>query len=1267
MTCASADNRELLRQLAQAGRQLDAATLIEYRRYAPNTQERMRQPLDDCAAVTRDGYRMAATELSRCRQAALKAQRQILAITNSTAGKHPAAADHIRQISTAADEMLELIDATAAANRQKRDRLTAFNIILFGRTMTGKSTLMEILTGGDGSTIGKGAQRTTRDRREYTWLDKSLTITDVPGIEAVGGTEDEANAHHAAQSADLILFLITDDGPQPGEAQHLNILRGQGRPLVGVMNVKRAVGSPVEKRRFIRDQSKIFDPVRLYQIKRQFNELIQADHTGQPLDLVPIHMLARFQADREIQPANRDQLECASRFWELESKVLNTIIHQGPYLRKRSFLDTAADANRQTERDLYSLAELLTAQSERFSGRITELRSYHRSFERESQSRCEQAVQDTIGNLRRAITDFARGNYENQNVQNLWDRRIRSVNLDQHMRSTIGDMEQQVQERLSDLGTDLEQELHLLNINIQQANIAPASITDYRRFFGFASITSGIAGIAGSASLIAGLFTTGIALSWNPIGWAMIGLSAITGIIGLARNLFKSRDQKRHEAVAKMSEGLRSHLNTIEQPVRRQLNQARQQLLQRINDVIGQIVGLQSSLQSTAQILSDAANEHRLIRLDIDRQIVALSLEQTDETDIASRVLMVERHPSQQTVITTKRNTPQLRPNPQGTGAPTGRTHNPAVPILHIGTGRPDMTILLTQRWTSETEAVLNQAREAITASPTSAVRELGQRLPASAQPDESHPTTVVFAGQYSAGKSTIIKALTGRDDIAIGAGITTERTETYRWHNASIIDTPGIHTELRPDHDAVTYEAISQADLLAFIITNELFDAHLAEHCCKLMVDREKAAEAILVVNKMNRHADGNTADSRHTITEDLRAFLAPYTPEQLRITFIDAECAIEALDETDPEIKDYLLQEGNLPALVDAMNSIIATKGAAARQTAVLYQIDHVLQQAILSEPSEDPTVQSLVIVYNQNIAAISDALRTINLTMSNATSKTAHAISDIAADLASQYHPQTPKAQLEDAHEAASQNLNQAFSAMEHEVTKDVNLIMRELSHHLTLGAHTTLFKDTLSQAGQVLNTSGQPATRLTLDLARGLTDVISALSVGTRTATGISAASGSALHQFILGAGRFAEYSFAPWQAVRWASSLARAMPFIGLAISLIGTAIDIHTQRQEQRREQDLIAASRQTRAKIVKDGDAEISAFTAACREAIIQPMQQILLDLSDQRGQLTQQLAERSQSLQTLHTASQAANNLIHRIHAEEQTDQTPPAGLER
>ncbi len=76
--------------------------------------------------------------------------------------------------------------------KQKRS-LDCFNVMLFGRTMAGKSTIREAITRGDGQTIGKGAQRTTRDVKEYEW--NNLRIIDTPGFGAYNGQEDTQIAH----------------------------------------------------------------------------------------------------------------------------------------------------------------------------------------------------------------------------------------------------------------------------------------------------------------------------------------------------------------------------------------------------------------------------------------------------------------------------------------------------------------------------------------------------------------------------------------------------------------------------------------------------------------------------------------------------------------------------------------------------------------------------------------------------------------------------------------------------------------------------------------------------------------------------------------------------------------------------------------------------------------------------------------------------------------------------------------------------------------
>lgn len=131
---------------------------------------------------------------------------------------------------------------------------TNFSITLFGRTMAGKSTMMEILTHGNGDSIGKGAQRTTRDIRTYTY--KNMTVTDVPGIAAFEGEDDEIIAFNEAKKSDLILFLLTDDAPQASEAECLSKIISLGKPVICIINSKVNIDKNTSFKLFTRDIEK---------------------------------------------------------------------------------------------------------------------------------------------------------------------------------------------------------------------------------------------------------------------------------------------------------------------------------------------------------------------------------------------------------------------------------------------------------------------------------------------------------------------------------------------------------------------------------------------------------------------------------------------------------------------------------------------------------------------------------------------------------------------------------------------------------------------------------------------------------------------------------------------------------------------------------------------------------------------------------------------------------------------------------------------------
>ncbi len=193
--------------------------------------------MQQCRQYAEDGYKLAI--------------RQYKEIAN-------ALTDEVRKLERAEHEQNRMyrIKNAELIERQKRDlkklaayvkkirddieilheRQKDFTVVVYGRTMAGKSTLMEILTHGNGDSIGRGAQRTTRDVRSYFW--RGLKIFDVPGICSFDGAEDDKLAFETTKSADLILFILTNDAPQADEAAALAQLKNLGKPVLGIVNVK---------------------------------------------------------------------------------------------------------------------------------------------------------------------------------------------------------------------------------------------------------------------------------------------------------------------------------------------------------------------------------------------------------------------------------------------------------------------------------------------------------------------------------------------------------------------------------------------------------------------------------------------------------------------------------------------------------------------------------------------------------------------------------------------------------------------------------------------------------------------------------------------------------------------------------------------------------------------------------------------------------------------------------------------------------------------
>lgn len=188
----------------------------------------------------------------------------------------------------------------------------------------------------------------------------------------------------------------------------------------------------------------------------------------------------------------------------------------------------------------------------------------------------------------------------------------------------------------------------------------------------------------------------------------------------------------------------------------------------------------------------------------------------------------------------------------------------------------------------------------------------------------EDEQLKVAFCGQYSAGKSTMISALTGLKNIKIGQGVTTEDVTEYNFNGFSIVDTPGIKAG-REDHDKKSLEYIEKADLLVYVITADGFSDVLMKNFKKMAFEDNYINKMMLVINKKSLENEEN----KENWLKDLKSSFDKEVYDNLKISVIDAETYLESLTEDDVEITKELLDYSNFNNFKLNLNNYVNGKG--------------------------------------------------------------------------------------------------------------------------------------------------------------------------------------------------------------------------------------------------------------------------------------------------------------------------------------------------
>ena len=566
------------------------------------------------------------------------------------------------------------------------------------------------------------------------------------------------------------------------------------------------------------------------------------------------------------------------------------------------------------------------------------------------------------------------------------------------------------------------------------------------------------------------------------------------------------------------------------------------------------------------------------------------------------------------------------------------------------------------QQWTKKGQALIEKAKEIIENAPFDTVRGLVQRVPREiASSGES--VQVVFAGQYSAGKSSILKVMTDREDIKVGPGITTRQVQQLDWNGIRVIDTPGVHTEIRPDHDEITYEAISKADLLVFVVTNELFDAHIAEHFRKLAIEREKAHEMLLVVNKMQRHAEGNTPAAQDVIRADLRKVLVPFTPEQLRLSFVDAEAALEARVEQDEEFHRILDRRSGFDDFFDNFNAFVEEKGLAARYTTPLYTLEQVLQEALAAESSDDTDVDALQELLTQQRCALVNGKAQVSQSVESKVQQTINKIREEGRKAADLIRGGADFEAVNRELTAAQERVEKQTDELSRLIQKTMEEGVRDLAEQVGQIAESELAKELLSRLRErIQDLDIDPETLSKMKQGGDITYRLGQFLVSksftptTSTFSGLfklNQYSGTATHDMVKSIGHFFGKSFKPWEAVKWTSKIANAARVLAVAGAVLSIVAQIKEDVDAAKLEQDLREGRAAVRAGFDEAAHAVELHYDKATDTYVDQIIGKRIAEIDEELEELRNMQESRSGLFQELNGLLEDTRGLISEMHS--------------
>lgn len=634
-----------IKDIAQVKDLLDKIYTIIYFEADGNTNAQitsLEETLNECAKISKNCHKEAWKYLTKMKEA-IAASECIINISISELNRlklhESELIDNVKQqLETIKNSFTNSYIECTYKIDEKYEQIENFNITLFGATTVGKSTLREILTNGDGQSIGRGAQRTTTDVKKYTW--RGMTITDVPGIEAYGGDNDAKLAEAAADYADMVIFMIQNGQPTSQEADWLVELKKKDKPILCVLNYHKSLLDPMNMDMFLENPSSYLQGQDVEEVKEQFNAFVQAKLPDYHLDILVVHLQARFMANMPEYVDKKNELIIGSQFVKLENEIVNIVRENGEFYRRKSFLSIIDIAVYEQMKELlkfssdsYYCFNLSYENRQKFE-------SWKKEFIPDSYESLTSKIVEFFEPIKRYIPIFIDENIENDDFNSKWNDYFKKKNINHFLSNIAEKKATECQNKINEFFADLQTEINIsYDFKFQQKG---EKFVNGKRVWGWASA---ITGAGGAVILFLGLS--------NPIGWAVTALGMVFGLFSW---FCDSRETKLRNAKHKI---LHKMENEIEKGEMNAIKATKKWFYENVEKGMIAEAGkrfsaLGISMKTLTNSQRELADGYVKLHTDLSKHFLIVIMQQLGYTeDNLKNIIKVARIPAKRTLIVT--------------------------------------------------------------------------------------------------------------------------------------------------------------------------------------------------------------------------------------------------------------------------------------------------------------------------------------------------------------------------------------------------------------------------------------------------------------------------------------------------------------------------------------------------------------------------------------------------------------------------------------